>query len=437
MEWYVPFGIILGSLVFLMILGFPIFIAFTIVNIVGIYFFWGGMDGLVQLSHTLFSSIASFTLLPVPVFILMGELIARSGIFTYTIETLDKWIGGIRGRLALLGVGSATIFAALSGSAQGTTAMLGSILLPEMYQRGYKRYFAVGSCFAGSLAMIIPPSAFAVILGALAEVSIGKLLIGGILPGLVLALCYTGYIIIAVKLDPNIAHDYSTTKYSWSDKIISFLKYVLPFGSIMFLVTWLIFFGFCTPTESAVLGVAGSMVLICCYRRMSWSMIKESFVNTLKITVMMFMILTGATAFGQLLAYTGASQGLCEFVVSYNLSPTLTVMIMQVLFLILGCFMEQVSILMVTLPIFMPIVRALGIDALWFTILILLNMGVAMKSPPFGLTLFVMQGVAPKETSLRDIYLGALIYIVCDIVGLIIVFFFPKIALFLPSFMKY
>ncbi len=437
MEWYVPLLIILSSLVFLMILGFPIFIAFTVVNIVGIYFFWGGADGLMQLSHSLFSSISNFVLLPVPVFILMGELIARSGVFTFTIETLDKWIGVVRGRLALLGVASATVFAALSGSAQGTTAMLGSILLPEMYKRGYKKYFAIGSCLAGALAMIIPPSAFAVILGALAEVSIGKLLIGGIIPGLVLSCCYMAYIVISVKVDPNIAQDYSGKTYPWSDKIWSFVKYVLPFGSIMFLVTWLIFFGFCTPTESAVLGVAGSIILIACYRRLRWGIIRESFVNTLKITIMMFMILTGATAFGQLLAYTGASQGLCNFVVSYDLSPTLTVVIMQILFLILGCFMEQVSILMVTLPVFMPIVRSLGIDTLWFVILILLNMGVAMKSPPFGLTLFVMQGVAPKGTSIKDIYLGALVFVVLDIIGLLIVFLFPWLALFLPSHMKF
>jgi TRAP-type mannitol/chloroaromatic compound transport system permease large subunit len=173
------------------------------------------------------------------------------------------------------------------------------------------------------------------------------------------------------------------------------------------------------------------------YRRLSLGIIKESFVNTVKITVMMFMILTGATAFGQLLAYTGSSQGLCEFVISYKLSPLLTVIVMQVLFLILGCFMEQVSILMVTLPIFMPIVRSFDIDALWFVILILLNMGVAMKSPPFGLTLFMMQGVAPKGTTIRDIYLGAFVFIVCDIIGLLIVFLFPQLALFLPSFMKY
>lgn len=437
MEWYIPFLIILCSLVFLMIIGFPIFIAFAIVNIAGIYFFWGGADGLMQLSHSIFSSISNFVLLPVPVFILMGELIARSGVFKFTIETLDKWIGVMRGRLALLGVASATVFAALSGSAQGTAAMLGSILLPEMYQRGYKKYFAVGSCFAGALAMIIPPSAFAVILGALAEVSIGKLLIGGIIPGLVLASCYVVFIIITARVDPGIAQDYVATKYPWSDKLWSFVKYVLPFGSIMFLVTWLIFFGFCTPTESAILGVAGSTVLIAFYRRLKWGIIKESFRNTLKITIMMFTILTGATAFGQLLAYTGASQGLCEFVVSYNLSPLLTVIIMQILFLILGCFMEQVSILMVTLPVFMPIVRSLEINPLWFTILILMNMGVAMKSPPFGLTLFVMQGVAPKGTMIKDIYRGALVFCIIDVIGLLIIFFFPWLALFLPSFMKF
>ncbi|MCS7281034.1 MAG: TRAP transporter large permease [Desulfobacterota bacterium] len=437
MEWYVSLFLILGSLIFLLIAGFPVFLAFTIVNIVGIYFLWGGLKGLIELSNTVFSSVANFVLIPVPAFILMGELIARSGVFQYVIETLDKWVGRVRGRLCYLAIGSATIFAALSGSAQGTTAMIGSILLPEMYRRGYKRYLAISSCFSGALAMIIPPSAFAVILGALAEVSIGKLLISGILPGLVLSGCYIAYVTLVTRLDPESALDYSEQVYPWKEKIASVVKYILPFGGIMFLVTWLIFFGLCTPSESAILGIFGSVVLIALYGRLSIKIIKDSLIATIRITVMMFMILTGAIAFGQILAYTGASQGLCQFVMEYAISPVVTVIIMQIVYLVLGCFMEQVSILMITLPIFMPILKMMDINTLWFCLVTLLNMGIAMKSPPFGLTLFVMQGVAPKGTTIKDIYKGAIFLIICDIIGITVVFLLPEIALFLPGLMKY
>jgi len=290
---------------------------------------------------------------------------------------------------------------------------------------------------AGSLAMIIPPSALAVILGSLAEVSIGKLLIAGLLPGFMIAGLYATYITLRCTLQPSVAPAYTPERVPWSEKIALFAKYVLPFGSIILVVTGLIFAGLATPTESAAMGVVTTAILIALYKRMNWATIRKSVDGTLRITVMMFMILTGSTAFSQILAFTGASKGLVELVVSFDLSPFLVVVVMQALIVVLGTFMEQVSIMMITFPIFMPLVRALDFDTIWFGLLVLINMQIGMTTPPFGLCLFVMKGVAPPGTSMVDIYKSIAPFILIDLGAMLVIMFFPSIALFLPSFMRY
>jgi tripartite ATP-independent transporter DctM subunit len=207
MEWWMILILIVGIFMLLLAAGLPVFLAFTVVDVVGIYLFWGGSKGLEQLIHSIFSSISSFVLLPVPLFVLMGELLFHSGVFVKALETLDKWMGRIPGRLCMLSVGGATLFSTLSGSSMGTSAMLGSLLLPEMGKRGYHKTIAIGSCMSGALAMIIPPSALAVVLGSLMEISIGKLLISGILPGLLMAAMYLAYIMLRCALKPSIAPD--------------------------------------------------------------------------------------------------------------------------------------------------------------------------------------------------------------------------------------
>ncbi len=437
MEWWVSLLIIVGTFLLLLAAGLPVFLAFTVIDVLGIYFFWGGARGLSQLIHSIFSSISTFVLLPVPLFILMGELLFHSGIFIQAIDTLDKWMGRVPGRLCLLSVGGATIFSTLSGSSMGTTAMLGSLLLPEMEKRGYHKTISIGSCMSGALAMIIPPSALAVVLGSLADVSIGKLLISGIFPGLLMAFLYIAYIVLRCKLQPTIAPDYTPKKFSWSEKVSALVIHVLPFGSIVFVVTGLIFAGLATPTESAGMGVMTTAILIIVYRKMNWEVIKKSLDATLRITVMMFMILTGSTAFSQILAFTGASKGLVELVVGYHLPPIVIVIVMQALLVFLGTFMEQVSIMMISFPIFLPIVRVLGFDLIWFCLLVLINMEVGMKTPPFGLCLFVMKGVVPPETSTIDIYKAVVPFILIDLFAMLIILFYPPIATYLPSFMMY
>jgi tripartite ATP-independent transporter DctM subunit len=437
MEWWVLLALIVGAFLVLLAVGLPVFLAFVVVDVLGIYFLWGGSAGLEQLIHSMFSSISTFVLLPVPFFVLMGELLFHSGVFIKALDTMDRWMGRVPGRLCLLSVGGATLFSTLSGSSMGTCAMLGSVLLPEMQKRGYHKTLAIGSCMSGALAMVIPPSALAVILASLMEISIGKLLISGFLPGLVMAALYVSYILLRCVLQPGLAPDYSPAHYPWSTKMKSFAINVLPFGLIIFVVTGLIFAGIATPTESASMGIMATVAVVAIYKKVSLAIIRKSVESTLRITVMMFMILTGSTAFSQILAFTGATKGLVQLVVSFPLPHFTYIVVMQGLMIILGMFMEQVSIMMVTFPIFMPIVRAFGFDPIWFGLLTLINMEIGMKTPPFGLCLFVMKGVVPEGVTMADVFRSVVPFVILDMIAMLIVMIFPSIATVLPNLMRY
>ena len=437
MEWWVPLLFIVGIFLLLLAVGLPVFLAFTAVDVLGIYFLWGGSAGLAQLIHSIFSSISSFVLLPVPLFVLMGELLFQSGVFVRALDTLDKWMGRLPGRLCILSIGGGTLFSTLSGSSMGTSAMLGSLLLPEMEKRGYHKTIAIGSCMSGALAMIIPPSALAVIMGSLMEVSIGKLLMSGVVPGLLMATMYVTYIVGRCTLQPQLAPDYSPDKVPLSEKTIAFVKHVLPFGSIIFVVTGLIFAGLATPTEAAGMGVVATAAVVAAYGKLSFAIIRKSVESTLRITVMMFMILTGSTAFSQILAFTGASRGLVELVVSFPFPDIMIVGVMQLLMIILGTFMEPVSIMMITFPVYMPIVKAFGFDPIWFGLLTLINMEIGMKTPPFGMVLFVMKGVVPSKTTMLDIYRSVTPFVIVDVLAMLLIMIFPVIATVLPNLMKY
>ena len=434
MEWWLVLSAIGGLFILLLAAGLPVFVAFTIIDIVFIYLLWGGATGLSQLMYSIFSSVSTFVLLPVPLFVLMGELLFHSGIFINALDTLDKWMGRLPGRLCILSVAGGTVFSTLSGSSMGTSAMLGSLLLPDMEKRGYHKTLAIGSCMSGALAMVIPPSALAVVLGSLMQISIGKILIAGILPGFLMAALYVLYIVGRCVLQPKLAPDYAPQRVPWSEKLLSFGKNVAPFGAIVFVVTGLIFAGIAGPTESAALGVVATALVIAAYRRLTWEVIRKSVESTLRISVMMFMILTGSTAFSQILAFTGASRGLVEFVLSFSMPGMVVIMVMQGLMIVLGAFMEPVSIMMITLPIFLPIVKITGFDPVWFGLLTLINMEIGMKTPPFGLCLFVMKGVARPGTTMADIYRSAAPFVFLDMLAMVVIMWFPQIALVLTRY---
>jgi tripartite ATP-independent transporter DctM subunit len=437
MEWSLILLLIFFGLVALFLLGVPVAVAFLTIDIICAYIFWGGGVGLQQLIISIYNSISSFSLLPVPLFVLMGEIMFRSGVAPKMIDVLDKWIGRLPGRLGIVTVLAGTLFATLTGSSMASAAMLGSVLLPEMNKRGYKNEMSLGPILgSGGLAIMIPPSALGVLLAAIARLSIGDFLVAIMIPGALLALLYALYVIGRGYIQPHLAPPYETQSTRLSEKVKLFLLYVLPLGSILFLVVGLIFLGVATPTESAALGALGCFILGLSYRGLKWNALKEAVSGSVRISVMMFIILTGSTAFSQILGFTGAAEGLVKLGTGLELPPLVVVLLMQFILLIMGCFMEPLTILMISLPVFMPVIKALGFDPIWFAVVVLLNMEMANISPPFGLTLFVVKGVAPEGTTMKDIYLSGLPFLLCDLVGMVLILIFPQIALWLPGSMR-
>lgn len=435
MEWYEVLAAIFACLMVLLAVGVPVAFAFLIINVFGVFIFWNGVAGLNQLVLSVSNSITHFTILPVPLFILMGELMFRSGIAAKQMDVLDSWIGRVPGRLSLMAVGGGTIFSTLTGSGVAGTAMLGKILLPDMAKRGYKKPMTIGPILgSGGLAIMIPPSALGVLMASIGDFSVGDFLVAIIGPGLLMAVLYATYILIRATLQPELAPPYVTEiKESLGVRILNTLIYVFPILTIISTVIGLIFFGVATPTESAALGALAAFILAFLYRGLTWEVTKESLKSTLMITVMMFMILTGSTAFSQILGFTGAAQGVVNLATSFDIEPIYIIFFMQILLLILGTFMEPLSIMMLTLPIYLPIVEALNFPIIWFAAIMLLNMQMASTSPPFGLQLFVMKGVAPKGTTMIDIYKAGLPFLSCDFVAMVVMLAFPPIVLWLPS----
>jgi tripartite ATP-independent transporter DctM subunit len=436
-EWQLQLFLILGSLILLMMSGIPVAFCFLAVVMAGAFLLWGGEAGLSQLILSFRDSITNFSLLPVPLFLLMGEVMFLSGIAPRMMNTLDMLMGRLPGRLALLAVSGGTLFATLSGSSMASVAMLGSTLLPEMERRGYKKPMSLGPILgSGGLAVMIPPSALAVILGAIGDISIGKLLIAIIIPGLLMAAFYAVYVIMRCYLQPSLAPSYSVPYIPISDKLKATLRNILPLGGIIFLVIGLIFVGVATPTEAAATGTLGAFILAFANGCLNWDIIKKSFSETIRTTAMIFTIIMGANAFGQILAFTGSTQSLIEFTTAFSLSPIALVIIMQGVGIFLGMFMGPVAIMMITLPIFMPIITALDLNPVWFGTLYLLNMEMSATTPPFGMSLFVMQGIAPAGTTFGDIVRAGLPFLYCNAIIMALIIAFPGIALWLPGVMS-
>ncbi len=434
-EWYMSLAIFFGLLIVVLASGMPVAFGFLALNILGLYFFLGGENTLSLLATSSFSSIGQFALIPIPLFILMGELLMRTGLAAMTVDAMDHWIGRLPGRLAISAVGGGTLFGALSGASMASVAMLGSTLVPEMAKREYKAELSVGSILAGGgLAVLIPPSALGVLLGAMAKVSIAKLLLAGLLPGLILAVLYFAYFTIRAKLQPHLAPPYKAPPVPLRRKFYSLLA-ISPLFSPIIVVTGFIFLGIATPSESAAMGVIATLVLAACYRRLTWDSMRLALISTMKTTCMMLLVIVGSAGFSQILAATGASSSMVDAVTELDFSPIMMVIIMQVLVLAMGCFIDTISIMMVSIPVFMPLILILGLDPIWFSILILVQLELAGITPPFGVLLFVMKGVQP-HLSMAKIYRAAVPIVAIQMVLVALLMIFPEIVSIVPKAME-
>lgn len=430
--WAGNLTLFFGLLMIMMLSGMPVAFGFLTLNIVGLYFFLGGVGSLSLLATSSFSSIGQFALIPIPLFILMGELLMRTGLAARTVDAVDHWIGRVPGRLSLSAVGGGTLFGALSGASMASVAMLGSTLVPEMTKRNYKPVMSVGAILGGGgLAVLIPPSALGVLLGALAKVSIADLLLAGILPGLLLACLYVAYFAVRAKLQPQLAPPYIAEPTTISVKLKALLS-VSPLFSLIAVVTGTIFLGIATPSESAAMGVIATIILAACYRCLTIEAVKAALISTMTTTSMMLMVIVGSSGFSQLLAATGTTSGLVAAVGDLNLPPIVMVILMQFIVLLLGCFIDTISIMLVSIPVFMPIVAVLGVDPIWFSILILVQLELAGITPPFGVLLFVMKGVQ-QHLRISEIYLAALPIVMIQIVLVALLMIFPEIVTTLPN----
>jgi tripartite ATP-independent transporter DctM subunit len=436
MEWWLVISLLFGSMVFMLLTNLPIAFAFLVVNIVAAYFFLGGIPGLIAVVTGVFSSITTFTLLPVPFFILMGELIFHSGLGLNAVNVLDKWLGKLRGRLSILAIIMGIIIGSLSGSTIATCALLGTILLPDMLKRGYSKNMSLGPLMGvGTVDALIPPNALTVVLASLANIDVGQLLMAGIVPGLIMSALYFVYVVLWCRIRPEEAPMYDVPKIPLREKVRVTLRDLIPLGLIVFMVLGFIFLGVATPTEAAATGTLGSFILALIYRRLKWDILKKSVMGTVKVTVMIFMIVIVSTTYGQILAFTGAAAGMTQFIIKLSIPPIVILIGMLIVILILGCFMETVAIMMITIPIYMPVVNAFHYNPIWFGVLMLIALETGLITPPFGVTLFVMKGVAPPEVTMSDIWKAVTPYVIVDMLCIVLVLVMPILATVVPSLM--
>ena len=435
MSWTFAAWLLLGGSTALLFIGMPVALTFLAVNLVGAWLYMGGEVGLVQLARSSVSSVAAFALTPIPLFVLMGEVLFHTGLAHKVIEGIDRLITRVPGRLAVVAVVAGTVFSAISGSTIATTAMLGSLMLPVMLARGYHPKLATGPIMAiGAVDMLIPPSALTVLLGSLSGISISKLLLGGIVPGLILSVAFIAWIILRVRLSPALApQDAQAVRFTGWDRWHLLVAYVLPTLSIFGVVVGALAAGWATPTECAALGAFATMVMAALYRRLSWQALRSALMGTAGISGMILFIILGATTFAQLLSFSGASNGLVQLITGQGWSKEMIVVGMMALLIFLGLFVDQVSMMMITLPIFMPIVSSLGIDPVWFGVMFLMCMQMGLLLPPHGLLLMTMRGVAPPEVRTSQIFQAVTPYVLMSVLLLLAIFFWPAIATWLPS----
>jgi tripartite ATP-independent transporter DctM subunit len=434
MSWQLASLLLLGGSTVLLFIGLPVAFAFMAINIVGAILFLGGDAGLSQMLRNSAAAVINFSLTPIPLFVLMGEVLFHTGLALKVIDGIERLVRQVPGRLAVVAVVAGTVFSAISGSTIATTAMLGSLMLPVMLSRGYNPVLATGPIMAiGAVDMLIPPSALTVLLGSLSGISISKLLIGGVVPGLMLSVAFVGYIIVRASANPALAPATVVEERSGWARYELLVLYVLPLVSIFVVVIGAMSGGIATPTESAALGALATMALAAAYRSLSFDALLKALRGTVGISAMILFIILGATTFSQILSFSGSTEGIVSNILGGGLTPFAILAGMMLLLIFLGIFVDQVSMMLITLPVFMPIVQRLDIDLIWFGVLYLICMQLGLLLPPHGLLLMTMKGVAPKEVTMAHIFRAVVPYVAMSLVLLVIIIMVPAIATWLPN----
>ena len=434
MEWQVAVLIIFSSLIVLMMTGMPIAICFMFINVIGAVLVLGYPAGLDYIIQSMWSSLATFTIAPVPLFVIMGELMFHSGLGGDVVKIVDQWLGCLPGRGSLIAIGSGVILAALTGVSIASVSILGSVLLPQMEKEGYHKSMIFGPILGGGgLAVLIPPSGLAVLLAAIGEISVGKILLAIIGPGLLLAALYSAYIIIRCAMNPSLAPVHAASRVPLREKLSNLAYNIVPVAAIIFSVIGFMMLGVATPEEAAASGAIATLIVAIAQKRMNRLVLRKTIIGSLKVTGMIFLIIAGARGFSQVLAYVGATQAMAQFVLALPVHRLVIMGIMQVVLLILGCFMDSAAIILLTMPIFVPAIISLGFDPVWFGAISVLNIEVGLITPPFGVALYTMKAVAPPKYTMTDVISSAVPFIFLQVLAIGLCMIFPSIPLWLPG----
>jgi tripartite ATP-independent transporter DctM subunit len=433
MEWYWALALLVGSALGFMFLGVPVALAFLGSNLIGAFLFFGGAPGIAQAVRNTLDGLTTFALAPVMMFILMGEILFRTGVAVRAIDAVEKLMANIPGRLAFVVVAGGTVFATLSGSSMASTAVLSSTILPDMRRRGYHSSMSMGPIMGiGGVAMLIPPSGMAVLLGSLSGISISGILLSAAVPGFLIALVYTCYILVRCGLNPALAPRYEREELPFRKRVVPFFINVVPLFSLCLLVVGSILLGWATPTESAAIGALGAAIVCACYRSLTWANLREALIGTGRTAVPIFLIAAMSLTFSQILSFSGATQGIIELVKAADPGPFALLSLMLGIVLFLGCLMDPYSILLITLPFFMPLAQLADFNLVWFGVLMLLCLEIGQITPPFGMILFVMKGIA-IEAKMGQVYAAVGPFIAMEIAVMVFVMLVPEVVTWLPA----
>lgn len=426
-EAFVGFFIMLG----LMLIGLPVAGALFAVAILGALMYLG-TPTLMMFGNQMWSILHDFVLTAIPMFILLGEILVRSGITDRMYAALSDWMRRWPGGLLHTNIGACGMFSAVSGSSVATAATIGTVALPSMKQHGYSERLALGTIAAGAtLGILIPPSINMIIYGSMSNTSIGRLFLAAIVPGLLLIALFMIFVAVICVLRPRMGGD-ALPPVPMAERLAR-LKDLLPPLLIFAVVMGSIYTGWATPTESAAVGVIAALVLAAARRRLSIRMLNESVLAVVRITAMIMLIVLAAQLLSFVMGVLRIPQAITTLVADTGATQLQIILMLIVFYLILGCFLETLSMMITTIPIVMPIVLFFGIDPVWFGVFLVLMMEIALITPPLGMNLFIVQGVRPNGGSVMDVVWGAMPFTLVMLLMVAILIAFPQVALFVPD----
>ena len=424
-------GLLIGLMFLLLALGLEVSIALGLVGLLGLLYLKGFSVGLGVIGSIAWSNATSFSFIAVPLFVFMSGILLHSGIGRGLFRAMARWVGFLPGGLAVASVFSCAVFAAVSGSSVATAATIGMIAIPEMERRGYQRSVIIGSLAAGgTLGILIPPSIPMIIYGVMTETSVGHLYMAGIIPGLALALLFAVYIVVYALIWPESAPRAAEDRGSFASKLAG-LREVLPVAILILVVLGSMYLGIVTPTEAAALGSLVSLVLAAAAGGLSWMTMRRAFEETVRTTSMVMAIIIFAAIFSHVIALIGAPKALLGWVTGLGLPQWAFFAAVFAFLLVIAYALEELSVMIILLPILFPLITGLGFDPVWFGIIMVVWLEIGFITPPVGLNLFVIQGMMPGSTA-REVTAGTTPYVLLMIVMVILLFLFPELALWLP-----